>query len=175
MRHLLDGQGAAGWVTELTQLKEAVISARTDLPYSSESTQVFIANFGDEIARIEAGTSLGVARKVAINGRSGATTTAASATTSTTALAAAAETGLQITGEVSSEQTEEHAPYMRHLDKIIAGLSSELTSEERRHVVELQSELSESFSKGEFDIGYTDLLSHTIDTENNRPVKEPLQ
>jgi predicted aspartyl protease len=62
-----------------------------------------------------------------------------------------------------------------HLRKMIEQLPTELTTEQRQEALDLVSDFLGSFSKSEFDIGRTDLIPHSIDTGNHRPIKEQLR
>ena len=51
--------------------------------------------------------------------------------------------------------------------------SCNLSSEEKEQVVRLVQKHDQTFSKGQFDVGYCDRVPHKIDTVDNRPISEP--
>ena len=62
-----------------------------------------------------------------------------------------------------------------HLKPIVDSLPSELSETERDFAVKLIVRNADVFSKSEFDVGRTDLITHTIDTGDHRPIAEPLR
>jgi len=62
-----------------------------------------------------------------------------------------------------------------HLKDVIETLSSDLTEQQRKEVIELLQSYSDIFSKHEYDVGYTNLLEASIDTGPARPIAEPLR
>ena len=62
-----------------------------------------------------------------------------------------------------------------HLQGVIDGFSSNLTSTEKAAAEGFVREYADLFSKSEFDIGRTNLVQHTIDTGQSRPFKQQLQ
>ena len=51
----------------------------------------------------------------------------------------------------------------------------DVTSDQRQRVVDLLSEYDDLFSRGTSDMGWTNLLEHTIHTGSNRPIRESLR
>lgn len=62
-----------------------------------------------------------------------------------------------------------------HVQCIIDGLPSDLEPDERSYAIAFIKSYAHVFSKGEFDIGRTHILEHTIDTGDHRPIKQPLR
>jgi hypothetical protein len=61
------------------------------------------------------------------------------------------------------------------LQKIIEGFPDDLTEHEKAKAEDFVLNYSDAFSQSEFDIGRTKLIPHTIDTGNNRPVRQQLR
>jgi len=63
-----------------------------------------------------------------------------------------------------------------HIKPVIDSLPDELSDDQRRRAVDVLVRNADLFSKNEFDLGCTSLLSCTIETEcNARPVAQPLR
>ena len=62
-----------------------------------------------------------------------------------------------------------------HVQCIIDGLPSDLEPDERIQAIAFIKSYAHVFSKGEFDIGRTHILEHTIDTGDHKPIKQPLR
>jgi hypothetical protein len=63
----------------------------------------------------------------------------------------------------------------RIIAKITENLPMEMTDDQRRRIGDLLWRYEAVFSTSEFDLGYTDILKHKIDTGNARPIREPLR
>jgi len=59
--------------------------------------------------------------------------------------------------------------------KLVAGLPVDLSSSERAKVQQLFLDYDNVFSRGPFDMGRTTLVEQTIDTGNNRPIRQALR
>ena len=62
-----------------------------------------------------------------------------------------------------------------HVDCIIENLQEDLNPEQRRQVTEFINENASAFSRSEFDLGRTELITHAIDTEGVKPFKQQLR
>jgi len=62
-----------------------------------------------------------------------------------------------------------------HVKPVIDSLPADLSYSERSRAIELVNEYQDVFSRHEFDYGQTNLLMHTIDTGNHRPIAQPLR
>jgi len=62
-----------------------------------------------------------------------------------------------------------------HVQPVIDKLPETLTPEQREQAVDLIRRNADIFSKHEFDVGYTDLLTASIETGNHPPIAEPLR
>ena len=63
----------------------------------------------------------------------------------------------------------------KYLQPILENLPSDLEPSERRKVAELMLRNADVFSKDEYDIGLTDLLTHRINTGDHPPISETLR
>ena len=63
----------------------------------------------------------------------------------------------------------------RIIEQIIASLPSDLTEEHRQHLSNVLFKYSHCLSLNEFDLGFTDLVEHTIDTGNAAPIRQTLR
>jgi len=66
-------------------------------------------------------------------------------------------------------------PEAEALKKIMAGLPSDLTNEQRRKVWDLLVKYHTIISTGDHDIGRTDFVEYHIDTGDHRPIRQPLR
>ena len=85
-------------------------------------------------------------------------------------------TGLQAAQQVAGEYASatEDSPFA-FLDPIVAGLSVDLSEDERKEAVQFIHQHADIFSKHEFDLGRTTLLEHRINTGDARPVRQGLR
>jgi len=61
------------------------------------------------------------------------------------------------------------------VSKMLQSLPPELNEEQREAMADLLYKYDDVFSKGEFYVGRTHLITHHIDTGQNRPVRQPLR
>ena len=62
-----------------------------------------------------------------------------------------------------------------HIQPVIDKLPNTLTAEQREQVITLVKRNADVFSRYEYDVGCTDLLTARIVTDNHRPIAEPLR
>ena len=65
------------------------------------------------------------------------------------------------------------APVPEHLGELYEKSIKGKSEEQKRKIHNLLLDYQNIFAKDEFDIGQTNLVEHTIDTGNSRPVKQP--
>ena len=58
---------------------------------------------------------------------------------------------------------------------MVDNVDKSVGDEDRRRLVSLLTEFSSAFSKDENDLGWTDIITHAIDTGDSRPVRQPLR
>jgi hypothetical protein len=61
------------------------------------------------------------------------------------------------------------------VQEIVDGFPKELSEDERKRAMDLVLKNSDAFSKSEFDISRTKLISNRLDTGNHRPVRQQLR
>ena len=61
------------------------------------------------------------------------------------------------------------------IDEIVGGLPESVGHHYKQQMSVLLHKHKDIISTGEFDIGYTDILKHKIDTGNHAPIREPLR
>lgn len=110
-----------------------------------------VANLGDRPAVILEGTPLGTAEKLP-------------------RACGQLDNTSSITGEPAIPNAD-----LDHLKPMVDGLPAELSPAERKRAEEFICSRAAAFSKNAYDMGRTKVLQHTIDTGNNRPVREPLR
>jgi len=62
-----------------------------------------------------------------------------------------------------------------HVEPVIKKLPASLTPDHREKVIDLIKRNSDLFSKHDFDVGCTDFVTATINTDNHPPISEPLR
>jgi hypothetical protein len=79
-------------------------------------------------------------------------------------------------GILSSEMEETlKGVHKAHVQGIIDGFPKELSEDERKKATDLVLKYSNAFSKSEFDIGRTKIISYRIDTGNHCPLRQQLR
>jgi hypothetical protein len=157
----MDGCDAVGWVIEPKQLAPTVTTARTALTDTNGKAVIMVTNFGDKPVVLAEGVHLGEAEKVM----------SCQPCSPIAAAAAAADTADRM--EELTEQVKDTLP--SHLQPLLTTAQPNLTLNELEKVRDFLVEFQDTFSKDQYDIGRTDLIPHTIDTGNSRPVKQPLR
>lgn len=76
---------------------------------------------------------------------------------------------------VTEESIELESGIPEHLLDMIERCCGELEESEVEKVVSLLTEYQDVFSTGEFDIGHTDLIRHSIDTQGAHPIRQRLR
>jgi len=57
---------------------------------------------------------------------------------------------------------------------MVDNVDKSVSDEDQRRLVSLLTEFSSAFSKDENDLGWTDVITHAIDTRDSKPVRQPL-
>jgi len=131
-----------------------VYNGRTLLPTKTTNLQVPILNTRSREVTLQRGTLLG---KVF----------AAEAITTPT-ISTGRVNQIRLEDTVSPEHEEV-------IKKMVDGLPSELTNEQREQVRGLLMQYRTILSTGDHDVGRTPLVEHTIDTGNHKPIRQPLR
>ena len=58
---------------------------------------------------------------------------------------------------------------------MVDNVEESVSDEDQRRLTSLLIEFSNAFPKDENDLGWTDVITHTIDTGDSRPVRQPLR
>jgi len=61
------------------------------------------------------------------------------------------------------------------LEEIISRVDEEVSTEDRQRLRKLLHEYSSTFSRGENDLGRTEVVTHSIDIGDSKPVRQPLR
>ena len=134
------------WGTELRQIKDGILVARTIVPNRASDLPVRVMNTTHAPVMISKGTTISELQPIEpVIARSAAEETRSTA--------------------MSAQVIED---MMSHVDSSIP----EGTRAELRCVLE---EYSDVFSKDEWDLGRTSLVTHSIDTGDNRPIRQQMR
>jgi hypothetical protein len=66
-------------------------------------------------------------------------------------------------------------PDYSHLDCVINGLDSSISSSDKSDITRLLRKHADVFSRNEYDLGDTGLAMHTIDTGDHAPIRQSLR
>lgn len=151
------------WVVEPKQIRPGVLLARTLLPDRHRDIVVRVVNTTDEPQKLPRNLCLGESTQVEqlLDGLNSFTPKPDSDPD---------------TPEKNEAKTK---PFVgdecEPVADLIDALPSELTENERAKAIELLKRHESVFSRGEFDVGRTDLICHRINTGSHAPVRQPLR
>ena len=140
------------WLLESKQIRPGVLAARTLLPDQHRGIAVRVVNTTTEPQALNSDVFLGNLEPVDVCAEDNVDT-------------------CSVTDECAVSSLSESDP----VKEMLEALPDELSDEQRSAVEQLLSRYSDVFSKGEFDIGCTNLIQHRIDTADSRPVRQPLR
>jgi len=63
----------------------------------------------------------------------------------------------------------------KHVQPILSAVAPEVSNATRNELSDLLVEYKDIFSQGEYDLGYTHLAEHRIDTGDHHAVRQPLR
>jgi len=141
------------WLLESRQLRPGVHLARTLLPDKHRDISVRVVNTTSEPQVIRHDLCVGNLEHVEVH---------------KDARAAAVNTSDPAVSVTSSATVDP-------VSEMLRSLPPELEDEQRKAVADLLYKYNDVFSKGEFDVGSTHLITHHIDTGQNRPIRQPLR
>ena len=75
----------------------------------------------------------------------------------------------------STPTVDDKHSYSEIIGPTLDKLPSDITDQQRRQIVEFLQEYDDMFSRGTFDMGRTTLVEHSIDTGQNRPIRQALR
>ena len=58
---------------------------------------------------------------------------------------------------------------------MLAAVDEEIQPDEKEALSQLLDEFEDVFSRGEYELGSTDIVEHTIDTGDHKPIRQPLR
>ena len=137
--------GSVSWVTEAREVTPGVCTSRTVVPDRGEDVPVRVINVTRSPVVMKAGTVV-----------------------SDLDPAWACET------PDTSSSADCHGPGPELLG-MVDGVDESVSDNDRRRLISLLTEFSDTFSKHENDLGWTNVVTHAIDTRSSRPVRQPLR
>jgi len=141
----LEGARRGTWATEPHQLKEGLLVAGTLLPDRVTDLPVRVLNVSN--------------RPVSLHKRS-----------TVSKLAAVTTEGRLGTAEDSFSPENN-----KIIEEMVSRVSPDLPDSTKGHLRQLLRKYNHVFSKNENDLGWTDLVTHTIDTGDSRPIRQQLR
>ena len=180
------------WLTKPAEVKPGLLAARTLLSDSDEYAAISFMNVSGTEQSLRSGHSLGVALPCDVDSeREEQTTvktvddrdentvvdsgdTAAAPTTADGGDDVMTETARVRMIDSGGQPSNETLDYS-HVQPVIDKLPSTLTDEHRAQATALIQRNADVFSRHEFDVGCTNLLTARIQTESDRPIAEPLR
>jgi len=83
----------------------------------------------------------------------------------------------QCTGENDEEilTSSDGEQSYQHLSKLLDGIDTDVSDDQRKEVIKTLREYADVFSKGKLDLGETSLAAHQIDTGDERPMRQTLR
>ena len=140
------------WAVDTQQLTSGVYVGRTLLPDAHKDLPVRMINTSAKPQALAAGTYLGVLSPVAV-----------------------LETTVDETAANQSSAVDNKATTSSATDCLLDNLPDEVTEAQRGQLASLLTAYSDVFSQNDYDVGRTTLVEHTIDTGNNRPIRQALR
>ena len=142
-------------VVEASQLKRGLYVGRTLLPQRHRDVRVCIANTTEKPQLITPGSCLGTAVSVRV---------------------ASKEEETSVSDLIESTPTiDDKQSFSEIIGPTLDKLPSDITDQQRHQIVEFLQEYDDMFSRGTFDMGRTTLVEHSIDTGQNRPIRQALR
>ena len=71
----------------------------------------------------------------------------------------------------STPNVDDKQSFLEIIGPTLDKLPSDITDQQRHQIVEFLREYDDMFSRGTFDMGRTTLVEHSIDTGQNRPIR----
>jgi hypothetical protein len=133
------------WVTEAQELRSGLQVCRTVLPESDIDIPVRVMNVLSHPITLQVGAVISALEPVDVCGSEG-----------------------DAVGECCRGDDPVLLDLVNRVDKSV-------NPDDRRRLLELLKEYSGAFSQGENDLGRTDVVTHTIDTADGRPIRQALR
>jgi len=137
------------WTTENSEVKKGLLVARTLLPNRAEEVPVRVLNSSRSPIHLCRGTFVSELHPVI-------------------PVDAPAD-------QPTPPKKKEMMTDAEVVEDLISRVDSDVTGDIRERLKTILTNYSSVFSKGEYDLGWTDLVTHRIDTGNHRPVRQQLR
>jgi len=134
------------WTTEAGTMKNGLRVSRIVLPDRDEDVPIRVLNVKEHPISMSAGTVVSSLEPVELCG-----------------------------GQTQPVETNVGPEDDEMFKEMVSRCDPSVTDDERQQLLLLLKEFSTVFSKDENDLGRTDLVTHVIDTGDNRPVRQPLR
>ena len=141
----VSGKGSVDWVTETRLLRPGVHVSRTVVPERSEDVPVRVVNLTDDPVPIRAGTVVANLDVAEVCGADELTT---------------------------PKERRDADPVLQSL---VEKVDSSVRREQQDQLTDLLTEFLDTFSMGENDLGWTNIVTHAIDTGDSKPVRQPFR
>ena len=142
-----EDNSSGSWGTEALEIQKGLLVARTLLPNRLKNLPVRLLNTTDESIQLEKDTAV-----------------------SPLVPLVAASVQVQQSDDVKDSVTEESI-----ISDLISGVDASITEETKQSLKEILQKYSTVFSKGEWDLGWTDIVTHSIDTGDSKPFRQPMR
>ena len=137
------------WGTEPTEVQEGLLVARTILPDRLDNLPVQLLNLSTKPVELKKDTIISPLIPLTV---------------------AHVRTEEDLTVEKTSEELEEEI-----IQKMMSEVDPSITTDIKDSLRRLLKKYSSVLSLGEWDLGWTDIVRHSIDTENNQPFRQPMR
>jgi len=151
---------SSNWAAEPKQLAPGVVTARVVLNGSATRSVIRVVNYSRKSFVADSDLLVGIAAPVTVLSKSEPVVNSVVA---------------QGGGVRSLRANRPTAVDTSHIDCIIERLPNDLSQEETRRATEFIRSRAHLFSRGEYDVGRTNIIEHSIDTGDSRPIKQPLR
>jgi len=142
-------------IVESQQRRPGLYVRRTFLPPNHRDLKVCVANTTNKPQVIPAGSYLGQAVPVTVMSD--------------------VEADSRLSALNSDGPTDSDESLSEIIQSTLEGMPSDITDDQRQQVIELIRDYDRLFSRGILDMGRTTLVEHTIDTGQNRPIRQSLR
>jgi len=142
-------------IVETNRLKPGLYVGRTLLPPQHRDVKVSVANTTTKPQLITPGSYLGRAVEAKV--------------------AAGEDRALAFNPRDSVPVANGESSFADIVEPTLEKLPADITEEQRRQIVQFLQEYDDMFSRGTFDMGRTTLVEHSIDTGQNRPIRQALR
>ena len=140
---------------QIPKLKH-VYSSRSIIPPKFRDINIRVLNTDPERQLLQKGTALGIVEEAE-------------------ALSSSEGHDLNTSESEATEAPKKTKKNEDPIEQLMASLPQELTEVQREDVRKLLKHYEPIFSKNEFDIGRTHLVEYRIDTQDHRPIRQPLR